>query len=278
MSAKIPICAHIVLKSNLILAHPDAEWVFFEGNAMNEYDIYNDMYEKIDNGKCVGLVAAVEDVLGDRKIMEPMCDRNLMYTSSIVLEMPVSLPACKEIVAGISYWMHEAKKKGILFETYQEKTFATPVCTLSLRQNQIDGGDENSLHRLTLANFALPLLMLAFCCVISAVLQFRHQARGRRRRRTMLRSRDSNKNDSYDDDDDDDYDYEKKKEEEKEEKDDDSDHQQQQYQHQNLSQQPIMLPPIEDLKPKDMLRTLQIYQSNLIELMIKEQRKKEHEE
>jgi len=284
---KVPLCAHVSLKSNLIQAYPGAEWVFSEGYTAHEYDIYNDMYENFDNGNCIGLVAGIDDVSMDTKIMTEFCARNLVYTGSVVFEIPVALPVCKDVVASMSYWMYEACQRGILYESYREKSRPTELCPLSLRKSQLESDGDDSLHQLTLANFALPLMMLVICCVISTGLQIRHQRRRHHQRRTMLLISDKVVK------------WEGDKDEEMERVEDDIDHQQQQDQQQSLFQQPIVLPAIEDIQPNDsttILQTLgeirnyqdhlrnyqdhlQIYERNLVELVMKgQQQNKEHKE
>lgn len=270
--AKVPLCRHPVLKDDLILTYPDAVWVFSEGDTTTSNEFYHRMFESFDNGHCVGIVTGIESVLADTKPMTSFCDMKLVYTESVALTVPIALPACKEFVASISYWMYEAKLRGILYESYRDLSRPTEVCPLSLRQNQLDCDDDDSLNKLTLANFTLPLLVLALCCTISTVLQFRHRARGRRRRRTLFLSCDAGVG------------FEEEKDRDKEREKDDNDHQQQLNQHQSLFKKAIVLPTIGDIKTKDaatMLETLEEvrdYERDLFQLMIMDQRNKEHKE
>jgi hypothetical protein len=106
--------------------------------------------------------------------MNKFCDRNLVDTNTMLLEKPVAFPACKDIVAGISYWIYEAKKKGISFESYRDASQPPRVCQVSMFNNDADGVQED-LRPLTPANFALPLLTVVLCCLVATILQLRHK-------------------------------------------------------------------------------------------------------
>jgi hypothetical protein len=177
MLTKTPLCGHIALKSELITAWPGANWVFTEAS---EGDGYVGMLENFDAGNCGGLIGGKGDLLGDTILMNKFCARNLVDTNTMILEKPVAFPACKDMVAGISYWIYEAERRGIAFESYQDASQPPQVCQMSISDNDADGEQED-LRPLTPANFALPLLTVVLCCLIATILQLRHQTMVHRR-------------------------------------------------------------------------------------------------
>ena len=170
-----PLCGHIALQSALMTTWPDANWVF--------NGAYDAMLENFDAGHCVGLIGGKGDVLADAHLMNEFCVRNLVDTNTIILEKPVAFPACKDMVAGISYWIYEAEKSGIVFNSYQDASQPQQVCPLSIYDNDAEGVNED-LRKLTPANFALPLLTVILCCMIATILQLRHETIVRYRRST----------------------------------------------------------------------------------------------
>ena len=167
-----PLCGHIALRSELITTWPAANWVF---NEASKGSVYDGMLENFDAGNCGGLVGGKGDLLASTPLMNEFCVRNLVDTNTILLEKPIAFPACKDIVAGISYWIYEAERKGIVFESYQDASQPPQVCQLSIYDNDADGVQDD-LRRLTIANFALPLLTVVLCCLIATILQLRHKA------------------------------------------------------------------------------------------------------
>ena len=174
----VSLCGHNALRSELITTWPAANWVF---NEASKGSVYDGMLENFDAGNCGGLVGGKGDLLASTPLMNKFCVRNLVDTNTILLEKPVAFPACKDIVAGISYWMYEAEKRGIVFESYQDASQPPQVCQVSIYDNDADGVQDD-LRRLTIANFALPLLTVVLCCLIATILQLRHKAIVYRRR------------------------------------------------------------------------------------------------
>jgi len=169
----VPLCIGPVLWDDVVTRWPDADWVSNEGTTGSS--TVDGLLENFDNKRCGGLVTGIDDLLMDSNMMMEFCERNLVHTSVTVLDKLVAMPATNEIVAGISYWMFEATKKGILFETYQQQARPPKVCALSMhhKDNEVD----EVLPRLTVVNFALPFIVLFVCFVISTVLQLRFHRR-----------------------------------------------------------------------------------------------------
>lgn len=168
---KTPLCGHNALRSELITTWPGANWVFNEASKGSAYD---GMLENFDAGNCGGLIGSKGDVLHDTSLMNKFCVRNLVDTNRIILEKPIAFPACNDIVAGISYWIYEAEKRGIAFKSYQDASQPPSVCQMSIYDNGADGVQDD-LRPLTPANFALPLLTVVLCSLIATILQLRHK-------------------------------------------------------------------------------------------------------
>lgn len=77
----MPICAHPALQADLELAHPKAKFVFNEDGK----ELYG-LVEDYDAGLCKVMAVGKMDSLGDLKLMDLFCERDLVYTESLIIE------------------------------------------------------------------------------------------------------------------------------------------------------------------------------------------------
>jgi hypothetical protein len=75
------ICAHPALEDDLVLAHPDANFIFNK-----EGKEFFGLVEDYDLGRCGVMAVGKMDSLGDLKLMELFCERNLVFTESLIIE------------------------------------------------------------------------------------------------------------------------------------------------------------------------------------------------
>jgi len=113
----VKICAHPVLKTQFEIAWPRANFVF--SNAGKEF--YG-MLEDYDDGKCEVMAVGRMDTTSDLELMNKFCERNLVFTESLIGEQPVAFPIKTEFASAMSYHILEGEKfKGITIPAAQEK-------------------------------------------------------------------------------------------------------------------------------------------------------------
>jgi hypothetical protein len=171
IQTKTRVCGHPALKDDLQIVWPGAEWVFNTDNP-NSYD---GMLENFDAGLCKAIVAGIFDVQNDEIIMGNFCKRGIVSSGSLVLEKPLGLPACSGFAAGLSYWMAEAEKQRITFDSFEATSRPALLCSLVLEKEAA----VDELLALSLLDFALPFLVLIICAVFAVVL---HLSTARRRK------------------------------------------------------------------------------------------------
>jgi len=86
------ICAHPALEDDLVLAHPDANFIFNKEGK----ELFG-LVEDYDLGRCGVMAVGKMDSLGDLKLMELFCERNLVFTESLIIENPVGFPIRSEL-------------------------------------------------------------------------------------------------------------------------------------------------------------------------------------
>jgi hypothetical protein len=56
-------------------------------------------------GACDFLSVGYEDTPMDTDVLEELCDKNLVFTDSVILDIPIALPCLGDLVNGLLYWI-----------------------------------------------------------------------------------------------------------------------------------------------------------------------------
>mmetsp|Transcript_383 Transcript_383/g.621 ORF Transcript_383/g.621 Transcript_383/m.621 type:complete len:507 (-) Transcript_383:907-2427(-) len=89
------ICAHHLLRKKLSKAWPAANFVFTERDS-NHHDIMDDYTDE----KCQALAISWEGTSMDHSFLDRVCERKLVYTDSIFIQIPIGFPIRKDLAAG----------------------------------------------------------------------------------------------------------------------------------------------------------------------------------
>jgi len=149
------ICASSPLESEFRGIWPNANFVYLDGSKK--------VLQAFDNGDCEGIIYPLPDLLGSHETMKFFCDKKLIMVGNPVLEIPVGFPVCSELAAGISYWISEAKKQGISYESYDEKARPPKVCNFEI-SNKLE---RNEMDGLTINDLALPILVVIIFAILA---------------------------------------------------------------------------------------------------------------
>ena len=57
----------------------------------------------------------------DSALLDELCKNKLVFTESVLVEVPIAFPVKEEFASGISYWIHEANRNGITIEKVKDK-------------------------------------------------------------------------------------------------------------------------------------------------------------
>ena len=76
------------------------------------------MLESYESGECNAIVLGKQDIRMSKPIFEWFCDHDVVSSGVVVIEQPVALPARREIVAGLSYWIRLGEKNGLVFSDF----------------------------------------------------------------------------------------------------------------------------------------------------------------
>lgn len=181
------ICAHPALRKELEIKWPDARFVFStEGNEFNGGKKYQSnrfttvlldftcstfhvaaVLDDFDAGKCTVMAIGKEDTLFDAALMERFCERELVFTDSLILETPIAFPIKPELVSGMSYWILEGEKyHGVSIEKSKNKHSPHLSCNVELSQQE-DLGD---MAQISVLNMVFPIMVFIWCAVIAVIV------------------------------------------------------------------------------------------------------------
>lgn len=101
VAAGYTICAHPALKTELEVAWPEAKFYFHQD--ANEFPGVLDDY--LAGGNCQAMAIGYEDTAMDITFLDRLCREDLVYTDSMVVEIPIAFPIRSDLTSGFSYWM-----------------------------------------------------------------------------------------------------------------------------------------------------------------------------
>lgn len=166
------ICAHPAQRDELKVAWPSAKFVWCE-TCKDQAGLLDDY----DAGKCKLLAMSHTGMIPNLKVMTGLCSRELVFTNSKLIEMPIAFPVRPDLAGGLSYWIHTAKMKhDITLESskkkYDDQHTSDFTCTLDLTDYQVEASDTTQI---TLANLAFPFIFFASCALAASAVQLVHQ-------------------------------------------------------------------------------------------------------
>lgn len=176
------ICAHPALKKEYQIAYPNANFYFHEDG--NEFAGVMDDYLA---GKCQVLAIGYEDTSMDTSFLESMCTNELVYTTSVVAEVPMAFPLRQGINSGVSYWMYQGERLGVTLQTSKDE-FPTQVgCDVHLS----DEAEGDEMDEITVKNFFLPIMFFLVFAAIAVMIQIRHHRNIKRGKKSLMGRRSS---------------------------------------------------------------------------------------
>ena len=167
------------IQAELEVAWPSAKFYFHE--AGNEFRGLLDDY---DAGKCKFLAIGWEDTGSDTDFLEMLCERNLVYTDSLIVEIPIAFPIRPEIAAGFSYWMYQGERyHGTTIETAKEEFSEEVSCNVKFSRVETEASDTDQI---TVKNMFFPLMFFVGFAFFGVVLQVIHQRNVKRGKQSLM--------------------------------------------------------------------------------------------
>lgn len=184
VAAGFSICAHPALKAEMQTAWPDAKFIFHE-----EGNDFHGLLDDYDAGKCRLMAVGMEDTSYDTSYLERLCERDLVYTDSHVIELPIGFPIRRELAAGFSYWILEGEKnQGTSIQTVKEEFAPQVSCAVKFSGQATEGSDTDEIG---VKNLFFPLIFFSCCAVIGILLHIIHQRNAKMGRKSLVGRRSS---------------------------------------------------------------------------------------
>ena len=160
----VKICAHPALKDDMLTLWPNANFYFHQD--ANEF---SGMLDDYDAGKCKVMAVGYEDTSMDVHFLQGLCDRGLVYTDSVIVEIPVAFPIIPSLASGFSYWMYLGGKNGVTIQASKDKFSQDIACNIKLLIETTGGSNQ-----LNARNMFGPIIVFTFCALIAIMIQLFH--------------------------------------------------------------------------------------------------------
>jgi hypothetical protein len=167
------ICAHPAIESELQIAWPKANFYFTESGKE-----FLGMLEDYSLGRCDVMAVGWEDTSMDLAFREQICDMNLVFTDSLIIEIPIAFPVRPELASGFSYWMYQGERlHGLSISTEKEtymKDYGWESCNVKISEEVDEPSDDYA--KITVRMMFLPLMLFLSCSVLAVLMQCLHQS------------------------------------------------------------------------------------------------------
>jgi hypothetical protein len=173
------ICAHPAIQSELQIAWPEANFYFTKSGKD-----FHGILEDYKLGLCEVMAIGWEDTSMDLKFTENMCEMDLVFTDSLIIEIPIAFPVRPELASGFSYWMNRLERlRGLSIETEKDeyrKEYGWESCNVKLTEEVNEQSDDYA--QITLRMMCLPLMLFLSCSLLAVLMQVIHQRHQRHHR------------------------------------------------------------------------------------------------
>jgi hypothetical protein len=172
VASNMIICAHPAIQSELEIAWPKANFYFTESGQE-----FNGMLEDYRLGRCDVMAVGWEDASMDLIFREQICEMDLVFTDSVIIEIPIAFPVRSDLASGFSYWMYRLERfSGLSIDTMKE-TYAEEYGRESCNVEISEGVNElsNDYDKITVRMMFLPLMLFLGCSVLAVIMQVLHQ-------------------------------------------------------------------------------------------------------
>ena len=142
VAAGYKVCAHPVLRDEILAAWPDGDFYFSQRGT----DFWG-MLDDYDEGLCQVLVIGWEDTHMDSEFIGALCKRDLVYTDSAIAEIPMGFPIRSDLAPSFSYWIYDGWKNHDLSIEKAKEDFVIDLnagCSIKLSSGDATGASTHA--------------------------------------------------------------------------------------------------------------------------------------
>jgi len=129
-----------------------------------------------DSGICDVLAINEMDGKSDINFIRMLNERDIVLTSSMIIDIPIAFPVKKDLARQISYWLYRGEKESnIRFMQFWNANNPTDE---QVRYYQMSELESNELAPITIQNMLLPYIVLFLCIIGGIVIKLRRKEDG----------------------------------------------------------------------------------------------------
>jgi len=186
VSAGLTICAHSAIEHELKMAWP-------KGNFINGSKGFHEMVDSYDQDQCEVLAVGWEDTSINLALMEKFCERDLVFTKSVFVEIPMAFPIRPELASDMSYWMFQGERFHDITYANEKNEYSKEnegwsgwSCNVHLSEEGAKPSDK--YDRITVTMMLFPLIFFSVFAFLAILIQVFHQNRIKQHRGDCLGS------------------------------------------------------------------------------------------
>jgi hypothetical protein len=177
------ICAHPALESELQIKWPNANFYFTESGKE-----FTGILEDYNLGRCDVMAVGWEDTSMDLAFREQICEMDLVFTDSLIIDIPIGFPVRPELMAGLSYWMYQGDRFHDLSIIGEQEKYAEDYgwesCNVKLSEGVNEPSDDYA--KITVKMMFLPLMLFLSCLVLAVLMQVLHHRQSNDGRESLV--------------------------------------------------------------------------------------------
>lgn len=176
------ICAHRILSRKLPRTWPAAKFFFTERGD------HHALIDEYTAGNCNALAISWEGTSVDRSFLDKLCEKNLVYTDSLFLEVPIGFPIRKDLAAGFSHWMLKADEIDNINLQTTKNQYIRENGILRSCQVQFSAEDfaASDYEKITIKHMGLPIVLFIVCCALAMIGHYFRRHAGKQKVRSLF--------------------------------------------------------------------------------------------
>lgn len=182
------VCAQTPLRAELEVTYSSTEFVYSESGTV--YGMVDDYVA----GRCDFLAVGETIVQANIKLVNLLCEQNLVFTDSVVIENVIAFPIKRDLAPGLAYWIYKGEKEyGITVQEskkeYDDKYGRKASC--DARLSAIDNTASDDSAYITPKNLFLPVVFFVVCAILGMMMELYRQRKVKQGKKGSLFGRSS---------------------------------------------------------------------------------------
>ena len=119
----------------------------------------------------------------DVAFLERLCEQDLVFTDSMIVEIPIAFPISPQLASGFSSWMIQGTRYHAVSIQSSKDNYAQETCNTMFSGEDAEEGD---YAQITIKNMFLPLVFFGSCVVLATIFQLIHCFKTKQGKKSLI--------------------------------------------------------------------------------------------